>query len=243
MIKIFKRMFVFVFFAFLLPLCVSAVDYNLAFTCEKLDGTECAKDGNYIIEKGETVKLNFEVLGDNISGFESDILLQGATGPSNFEYNTSFWNLTQDGGFSNNKIVLAGLNGTGNSTFSFKITAGSSISSVVTFSSVDISDSNGDDHVLSENIVLTFDVVSGDNENIGGNDNENTGNDASDTNTNTDQNTNDTTNTGDTVKKSETDKPVNPKTGVRVSIFSFIVMAIGCVSYLVLRRKNYFNRI
>ena len=253
MIKFFKKIFVFATFVLFLPLCVKAADYGLTFTCQKSDGTECPKQGtSYAIPKGEKVKLIFDVTGEGVSGFESNVSLQAATGPSNFEYNESFWNLTQEGGFLNNKIILAGSNNSGEPKFSFDITAGDAVYAFVTFSSIDISDSDGNDHPLQNNIIYSFYIVSEDSGNSGsGASSDTDNNNSGDTNTNgnANDNTNNNTNTnGDTKdssdsNKSKTDNPVNPKTGVKVSIFGIIVMGIGCVSYLVLRKKNYFNKI
>ena len=120
MIKNIKRLLVFSVCALILPLCVKA-DYGLSVQCVKSDNTSCTEsNGVYQVSTGETVRFNFTVTGDNIGGFQSDIALSNnLIGPSNFGYNTSFWDTTVNGGFSNNKIILAKNAGTGDPIFNF----------------------------------------------------------------------------------------------------------------------------
>ena len=249
MIKNFKRLLVFSVFALILPLGVKA-DYGLNVQCVRSDNTSCTEsNGAYEVITGETVRFNFTVTGDNIGGFQSDIALSdNLTGPSNFGYNTSFWDGTRNGGFSNDKIILAKDTGTGDSIFNFSVVTGTSAGeATITFSGVDVSDSEGNDNTLP-NKVVTLNIVSptntentnenaNENANTGTNTNENTSNDASSTN-----NADNTKSTSDD-KKTKSDKPVNPDTGVTLSALGIALLVIGGISYIALRKKNYFNRI
>lgn len=248
MIKNLKKILVFGVFALILPLGVKA-DYGLSVQCIKSDNTNCTEsNGAYQVTTGETVRFNFTVTGDNVGGFLSDIVLSSnLTGPSNFGYNTSFWDGTRNGGFSNNKIVLAKNNGTGDPIFNFSVVTGTTAGeATITFSNVDVSDSQGDDTSLP-NKVVTLNVVTATDINTGNNENTNTENNTSvggtDTNANTNDNTNANTDAKTDVSETKKEAPSNPDTGVTLSALGIALLVVGGISYISLRKKNYFNRI
>ena len=98
---------------------------------------------------------------------------------------------------------------------------------------VEVSNNTVDGNVTLAAIDLTI----GSSTNNGTNTNTN-----NETNTNTNTNT-DTNDTSSDASKTKEEVPESPATGVTVSLLGSVALVVGGISYVVLRKKNYFNRI
>ncbi len=226
-----------------LPLCVKAEDL-FVLSCEKQNGESCTISGSkYQVEAGQKVKIIMSVESDKIiNGLSSKIVLTNMSDLSNFTF-ASIWN-NQTSTFEQTTLkFMAGrepseIPENENATKpigTLEVTAGTALGEAkIEFTDIKLSYLPSYDLVDLTNNSLTFDVVEStdDNNTI----------DATDT---TDNSSN--ANTGDTESsKSDSKKGnavSNPKTGVKVSVASLIILAVGAGAYVVLRKKNYFNKI
>ena len=238
-----KLRFVFMIgiFALFLPLYVKADQYGLAVACKKQNGSDCSiSNGIYQIPAGGKVKLVFNVTGGWNGSFSSEVSLSNnLTGPTDFEFDTSYFaDLTNAMGpaYDNGMIGLIPMaNPTGNPEFSFYVTAGNDLGdATVTLSDIAMIDAL-DQSVNLDQKVVNLSIV----------DSTVVDDTTTDTTDNTSTNTDNTETIEDTKTntKKSSDTTKNPKTGVKVSLVSFVILAIGGVSYIVLRKKNYFNKI
>lgn len=259
MIKSFKKLLVFSVCALVLPMCVKADGFSVDVTCSKLDGTACPISNNsYQVDKSEKVKLTFTINGSNAGSFAGTVdLSNNIIGPSDFEPDFSYWaDLTQatgNNGYESGKIGLMKKNSgvSGDPKFSFYVTAGNTTGvATVQISSISIMNAQNTGVNIDDVIVNLAIVESASNSNTNTNENTNTGTNTNE-NANTNENTNNnssSTNTTDNTKsasddkKTESKKPVNPDTGVTLSALGIALLVVGGISYIALRKKNYFNR-
>lgn len=226
-----------------LPLCVKAEDLFI-LSCEKQNGESCTISGSkYQVEAGQKVKIIMSVESDKIiNGLSSKIVLTNMSDLSNFTF-ASIWN-NQTSTFDQTALkFIAGrepreIPENENATKpigTLEVTAGTALGEAkIEFTDIKLSYLSENDGLPSYDLVdltnnsLTFDVV-----------------ESTDDNNTIDNSSN--TNTGDTESsKSDSKKGnavSNPKTGVKVSVASLIILAVGAGAYVVLRKKNYFNKI
>ena len=240
-------------FALIFPLCVKADQFSVTTECKKSDGSNCSiSNGITEIGAGERVTLAFNIssTGAAPQSFSGTVTLgDKLAGITNFNPNNSYWaDLSQvagNNGYEGGNIGLAQkLTGaTGDPKFSFDITAGNVTGETsVTISSISLLYDNDGTSKSStlEDLVLPFNIV----QSASNSGETNTG---TDDNTNQGTNTNDNTNTNTDAKTdaSETKKetPKNPDTGVTLSALGIALLVFGGISYIALRKKNYFNRI
>ena len=257
MIKSFKKLLVFSFCALVLPMCVKAGDEEyLRFSCEKTQ-----------LAPGEktTCSIGLDVTGTDIvvDGFSSYVRVYEDDGTtqtqklslSNFTFDSNVWTEPSNSA-SNGDYVLQLAEGdtprTGSiSVGTFELTAGSNAGTAkiglkdIVFGT-STNEKNVDSAFVQINIVSSTtentgtnneNTNAGTNTNDNTNTNENTGNDASSTN-----NVDNTKSAADD-KKTESKKPVNPDTCVTLSALGIALLVVGGISYIALRKKNYFNRI
>lgn len=257
MIKNIKRLLVFSVCALILPLCVKAENEEyLRFSCTK---TELAP--------GETTtcSIGLDVTGTEITvdGFEGHVRVYENDGTTqtqklllgNFTFDSSVWteptNSASDGDYIL-QLATGDSARTGNiSVGSFELTAGSDTGSVRVYLK-DVVFGTSSDEKNVDSIFVQINVVSasGDNTNTGtntgtdDNTNTNTGN-GEDTNNNTTNNSssNDGTSSTSDVSKTESKTPENPVTGVTLSALGIALLVVGSISYITLRKKNYFNKL
>lgn len=228
------------------PFCVKALDLDssvISFTCDK----------NTIAPNEQATCILKASLGEtSASGFSTDVTLTDNLVFVSFEKNSFF-----DAGGSaeqiNNTnayaITMNNSDGDGKSgnfdigTLVVKASPDATDVATISFQNtkfaVETTDSTVDGNVALASKDLTISL----NTNNGA-DNGNTTTDNN--NTNTDTNTNDNTNVNDaTSDASETKKenPKNPDTGVTLSALGIALLVVGGISYIALRKKNYFNRI
>ena len=236
MINKFKKIIMFGVFSLVLPISVKA-DHSATFTCEK-----------YTIAPGErvTCSINANVGTDSASAFSTQVSLGDNLNYVSFTKN-SFFNeggdVSQVENTNSYIITMANSNGTGK-TGEFKIADivveannQSGVESTISFEdskfSIDVPNDTVTSQITIEGKTIT---ISADAVNPGSNEG---------TTDTTDNSSN--TNTGDTESsKSDSKKGnavSNPKTGVKVSVASLIILAVGAGAYVVLRKKNYFNKI
>ncbi len=260
MLKIRKLIFASALFL-ILPVLVVKADptHSLEFSCVDTvitpqQSTTCTIKVNVLDSSVRVVSF-----GARVSVTESD----GTTSSqklslSDYTYNNTNWNGTmnviEDDEYTLTRSAssepLTGLIEIG----TFKITAGQSTGIVrVNLSNVMVGnkfDTNEPAQELTDpgsayvDINITNSESTGSDENTNSNSGEN--NNSSGTETNTGENNSGSTETKTDDKKAEdkkTENPVNPKTGVKVSLIGFAMLVVGGVSYIVLRKKNYFNRI
>lgn len=236
------------FFALILPLCVKADEFSIDVSCEHIGRGDCSESNNiYEIGTGETARFTFTINDTSVQSFSGAVTLSDKlTGLSNFNPNTLYWaDMSQIGGnngYENGHIGLMkkASGATGEAKFSFDVTAGDTTGEAnVTISSISILNSQSQSVSMSD-IALNLNIVqSTENNQNNNNDNTNTG-----TDTNTDTNTSDNTDTNND-KNTDTKKeePVSPDTGVSISLLGIGALVLGGISYIVLKNKNYFNRI
>ena len=245
MIKDIKRLLVFSVCALVLPLCVKAENEEyLRFSCTK---TELAPG------ETTTCSIGLDVTGTEITvdGFEGHVRVYENDGTTqtqklllgNFTFDSSVWtepyNSASDGDYIL-QLATGDSARTGNiSVGSFELTAGSDTGSVRVYLK-DVVFGTSSDEKDVDSIFVQINVVSasGDNTNTGTNtgtdDNTNTGtntetntgiSDNTDTEINTGVNTDNDSdnNTSSITSKKESKKPVNPDTGVTVSLVGFIL--------------------
>lgn len=257
MIKNVKRLLVFSVCALVLPLCVKAENEEyLRFSCTK---TELAP--------GETTtcSIGLDVTGTEITvdSFTATVRVYENDGTSqtqkltlsDFEFDSNKWS-TSDSSADNGDYVLVikeNVNPySGNIEIgSFNVTAGNSLG-IAKIGLKNISFGTVSNEINSDSVFVQINVVSasGDNTNTGtntgtdDNTNTNTGN-GEDTNNNTTNNSssNDGTSSTSDVSKTESKAPENPVTGVTLSALGIALLVVGSISYITLRKKNYFNKL
>lgn len=236
----FKKILVLGIAIFVLPSCVKALNEEyIKFTCEK---------PTLVPGEKTTCNIAVDVTGTNygLSGFSSSVRTYQDYGSSltqkisvdNFTFDTNNWSPSDSSVSDGSYLLMIDENSsllTGNVAIgSFELTAGNEEGTfLVALTNIVFGDPSNElrsDDVVSY-IIVSNDFEAGDN---------NTSSDNTST-TNTD-NTETIENTETNTKKSS-DTIKNPKTGVKVSLVSFVILAIGGVSYIVLRKKNYFNKI
>ena len=260
MIKSFKRLLVFSVCALVLPICVKADGFSVNVTCSKLDGTACPISNNvYQVSTGEKVNLTFTISSTDAISFSGTVSLSDKiTGLSDFDPNFSYWadlsQATGNNGYENDRIGLMKKNtgASGDPKFSFSVTGGNITgNATVEISSISIMNAQNTGVNIDDVIVNLAIVESSSNSNTNTNENTNAGTNTNE-NANTNENTNNnssSTNTTDNTKsasddkKTESKKPVNPDTGVTLSALGIVLLVVVVVSYIALRKKNYFNKI
>lgn len=263
MIKRFKRLLVFSVFALVLPMCVKAGDEEyLRFSCEKTQLVPGEKT---------TCSIGLDVTGTDIvvDGFEGHVRVYENDGTTqtqklslgNFTFDSSVWtepsNSASDGDYIL-QLAEGDTPRTGSiSVGTFELTAGSNAGTAkIGLKNIVFGTSTNEKNV--DSAFVQINIVSSTTENTGtNNENTNTGlNTGSNTqtseNTNTNENTSNNSSSSNTAdntksasddKKTETKKPVNPDTGVTLSALGIALLVVGGISYIALRKKNYFNRI
>lgn len=264
MIKSFKKLLVFSVCALVLPMCVKADDleYSLSLRCDNTtlrpqQVTTC------------TIILDTTDSSVRVVGFDADVLVTETDGVtqsqklvlSNFEYNNTNWN----GDFNtiaNNSFMLTRsdesepLTGT-IEVASFQITAGNETGTAkVLLNNVGVGHQPLDSNEQAQNLAnpnsaqILITISTQENNNVDPEINTNNGNEENtNAGTNTNENTNnnssniDNTKSASDDKKTESKKPVNPDTGVTLSALGIALLVVGGISYIALRKKNYFNRI
>lgn len=229
------------------PFCVKALDLDssvLSFTCDKETITQNE-------QATCTLKAN---LGETpVSGFSTDITLTDNLVFVSFEKN-SFFDGGGDASQINNTnaytIVMANSNGDSKSgnfdvgTLVVKASRDATDVGTISFQNtkfaVETSNNTVDGNVAlaAKNLTISLDANNGTN-NENSNTNENTGNESAtdDTGTGNESTTTETS-------KKEQKNPANPKTGVKISLLGMSTLIVACgISYVVLRKKNYFNKI
>ena len=230
--------------AFVLPSMVFAADDLFIQSCQRADGSACLVDGTTTqLEAGETVTILMSVETDKkINGFSATVELENMSNFSDFTY-SDIWGTDSAANYDSNVFMV--MRDPGNipdsedlrkEIGSFKVTAGSTLGEAkITFSDIDATYLDGtsvEDYDPAFTGSLVFNVVETSNENTS----------TDNVSTNTDTNTTTTTNINTGKKTSSTTS--NPKTGIKVSLFGTGILLIACgASYLVLIKKNFFNKI
>ncbi len=237
---------------FILPLYVSAADLFIS-SCLKTDGTSCEiSDSKFQIETGQTVKITMSIESDKVvNGLSAIVSLTNMNNITGFVHD-SIWNnqssaINQISDTTSKFMVgrdqneIPGSENSRKEVGSFNVTAGSLVGDAkIEFSDIKLSYIENSDFEITTltNVPLLISVVDSNNDNTTPDDNNNT---------NTDTNTNDNTNTNTDAKTdvSETKKevPSNPDTGVTLSALGIALLVVGGISYISLRKKNYFNKI
>jgi len=229
---------------FAFPFCVSALDLDssvISFTCDK-----------DVIAKNEqatcTIKAN---LGETyVSGFSTDITLTDNLVFVSFEKNRFFDAGGDASQIEGNAYAIAMNNSNGNgksSTFDIGtliVKASPEATGVATISFQNTKFAVEDsDNTVDGNVTLTAkDLTIGSNVNSE-TDNVNPTTDNENTNTNVNPTTDNTDTNTDSGKKTSSTTS-NPKTGINESLLdTIVILAVCIVSYLILRKKNFFNEI
>lgn len=228
MIKGIKKMFAFGAFSLILPLCVKA-DYSVSLNC--------AKD---TIAPGESVTCSMDAnVGEaSASGFSTKFSVGDNLEYVSFNKNSFFdagGSVSQLDGTDSYIITMNNSDGEGK-TGEFKIgdlvikAKSQSGESVISFDdskfAIDVPGNTVTEFITigSKTITISADAASS----ASTGDSSNTG----------------STNSGSSESTSKKgDGITSPKTGVKVSVLSFAVLAIGSGAYVVLKKKNYFNKI
>ena len=228
---------------FVLPGMVFAADDLFIQSCQRADGSACLVDGTTTqLEAGETVTILMSVDTEKkINGFSATVELENMANFSDFTY-SNIWGTDSSANYDSNVFMV--MRDPGNipdsedlrkEIGSFKVTAGSTLGEAkITFSDIDATYLDGasvEDYDPAFTGSLVFNVI------------EATSNENNDENTNVNPTTDNTSTNTDSGKKTSSTTS-NPKTGIKVSLFGTGILLIACgASYLVLRKKNFFNRI
>lgn len=242
MLKNFKMMLVLGVSIFVLPLYVRADNNYTKISCVKTE-----------LIPGETTTCNIslDVTGTNfgVDSFTASLRAYENDGNTstqkitlgNYEFDTSNWPTTSNDSIDDgNYVLVIGDDAqllTGNIAIgSFKVTAGND-TGTFKVGLKNISYGTSTDELEESPVFVQISIVQ--QNNVDNNDNTNTG-----TDTNTDTNTSDNTDTNND-KNTDTKKeePVSPDTGVSISLLGIGALVLGGISYIVLKNKNYFNRI
>lgn len=228
---------------FVLPGMVFAADDLFIQSCQRADGSACLVDGTTTqLEAGETVTILMSVDTEKkINGFSATVELENMVNFSDFTY-SNIWGTDSSANYESNVFMV--MRDPGNipdsedlrkEIGSFKVTAGTTLGEAkITFSDIDATYLDGtsvEDYDLAFTGSLVFKVI------------EATSNENNDENTNVNPTTDNTSTNTDSGKKTSSTTS-NPKTGIKVSLFGTGILLIACgASYLVLRKKNFFNKI
>lgn len=239
--NLFKKMLFTCVSAFVLPGMVFAADDLFIQSCQKADGSACLAEGSTIqVEAGETVTIFMSVETERkINGFSATVELENMFNFNDFTY-SDIWGT--DSAVNENTFLL--MRDPSNipesedlrkELGSFKVTAGNTIGTAkITFEDIDATYLDGisvEDYTPAFTGSLTFNIV------------ESTSNRDSDENNSTNENLTDDVNTENNTGKKTSDTITNPKTGIKVSLFGMGVLVVACgVSYVILRKKNYFKK-
>lgn len=227
------------------PFCVKALDLDssvISFTCDK---------DTIAPNEQATCTLKASLGEASASGFFTDVTLTDnlvfvsfsknsffdAGGSASQVDNTNTYAIAMNNSDGDGKtgnfdigtlVVKASPDATDVATISFQSTK---FSLEITNNTVD-----GNVTLASKNITIGTSTNSEiNNENT----NSETNNEITNTSTNND---NDGSTTSDASKTSK-ENPDNPKTGITVSLLGVSALVVGGISYIVLRKKNYFNKI
>lgn len=228
---------------FVLPGMVFAADDLFIQSCQRADGSACLVDGTTTqLEAGETVTILMSVDTEKkINGFSATVELENMVNFSDFTY-SNIWGTDSSANYESNVFMV--MRDPGNipdsedlrkEIGSFKVTAGTTLGEAkITFSDIDATYLDGtsvEDYDPAFTGSLVFNVI------------EATSNENNDENTNVNPTTDNTSTNTDSGKKTSSTTS-NPKTGIKVSLFGTGILLIACgASYLVLRKKNFFNKI
>jgi len=225
---------------FAFPFCVSALDLDssvISFTCDK---DTIAKNEQATC----TIKAN---LGEtSVSGFSTDITLTDNLVFVSFEKNRFFdagGDASQIDNSNSYTIAMNNSNGDGKSgnfdigTLVVKASPDAADVATISFQNTKFA-VEASDNTVDGNVTLTAKDLT-----IGSNENSEIDNENNDENTNVNPTTDNTgTNTDSGKKTSSTTS--NPKTGINESLLdTIVILAVCVVSYLILRKKNFFNEI
>ncbi len=239
--RVMKRVLFTCLAIFMLPNMVFAANDLFIQSCQRADGSACLIDGATTqIEAGETVTILMSVETEKkINGFSATVELENMSNFSDFTY-ADIWG-TDSAVNENTFLVMRDPSSIPDNEDltkeigSFKVTAGSTLGTAkITFKDIDATYLDGstvEDYDPAFMGSLVFEVI------------ESTSN-----NSNSDDKTTDNTNADTDVKSDNAKKTsssvTNPKTGITISILGTAILVAVCgISYLVLRNKNYFNKL
>ena len=224
---------------FALPKMVFAAPDLFIQSCQRLDGSSCPAEGATLqLEAGETVKILMSVETEKkINGFSATVELENMSNFGNFSY-SNIWG--SDSAVNGNTFLvmrdpgsIPENEGLTKEIGSFTVTAGNTLGAAkIKFQDIDATYLDGNsvedyDPAFIGSVLVNV-VESSSQQN---------------TNENTNTNTSGNTTNSEKSKTSET-LPENPKTGVSVPLLSMFCLMSACgVSYIILRKKNYFNKI
>ena len=233
--------------AFVLPSMVFAAPDLFIQSCQRADGSPCLVDGATTqLEAGETVTILMSVETEKkINGFSATVELENMTNFSDFTY-SNIWGTDSSANYDSNVFMVMRDPGSipenedlRKEIGSFKVTAGTTLGEAkITFQDIDATYLDGtsvEDYDPAFIGSLVFDV-------IGATSNDDSAGGVTTDGTETKTDTNTSTNTKSDKKTSESTS--NPKTGINGSLLdTIVILAVCIVSYLILRKKNFFNEI